>query len=92
MSKQFECKTSKQSDFNLYDDFEKNVASGCKNDVQVISLLNKDAGHFWPGIDRNVGFCYSPPQSDLDYSKCDFSIANEWGNDFLINLLFGLKD
>tara|TARA_Y200000002_G_scaffold42442_1_gene30804 strand:+ start:265 stop:1353 length:1089 start_codon:yes stop_codon:yes gene_type:complete len=91
-SKQFECKTFKKSDFNLYDDFEKNIASGCKSDVQVISLLNKDAGHFWPGIDRNVGFCYSPPQSNLDYSECNFSIANEWGNDFLINLLFDLKN
>ena len=65
---------------------EKKTASDCKNNVQIISLLNKDAGHFWPGIDRNVGFCFSPPQSNIDYSKCNFSIVNEWGNDFLINL------
>ena len=91
-SKQFECKSFKQLDFNLNDDFEKKTASDCKNNVQIISLLNKDAGHFWPGIDRNVGFCFSPPQSNIDYSKCNFSIVNEWGNDFLINLLFELKD
>jgi len=91
-SKQFECKSFKQLDFNLNDDFEKNIASNCKKNVQIISLLNKDAGHFWPGIDRNVGFCFSPPQSNIDYSKCNFSIMNEWGNDFLINLLFELKD
>ena len=91
-SKQFECKSFKQLDFNLNDDFEKKIASDCENNVQIISLLNKDAGHFWPGIDRNVGFCFSPPQSNIDYSKCNFSIVNEWGNDFLINLLFELKD
>ena len=91
-SKQFECKSFKQLDFNLNDDFEKKIASNCKKNVQIISLLNKDAGHFWPGIDRNVGFCFSPPQSNIDYSKCNFSIVNEWGNDFLINLLFELKD
>ena len=91
-SEQFECKSFKQLDFNLNDDFEKKIASDCKNNVQIISLLNKDAGHFWPGIDRNVGFCFSPPQSNIDYAKCNFSIVNEWGNDFLINLLFELKD
>ena len=91
-SKQFECKSFKQLDFNLNDDFEKKIASDCKNKVQIIRLLYKDAGHFWPGIDRNVGFCFSPPQSNIDYSKCNFSIVNEWGNDFLINLLFELKD
>ena len=91
-SEQFDCKSIKQSSFNLNDDFEKNVASGCKNNVQVISLLNKEKGHLWPGIDRSVGYCYSRPQSNLNYSKCDFSISNEWGNDFLINLLLNLKD
>ena len=90
-SEKFDCKFIKQSNFNLYDDFEKNIASGCKNDVQIISLLNRDKGHLWPGIDRSVGYCYSQPQSNLDYTKCDFSISNEWGNDFLINLLFGLR-
>ena len=91
-SEKFDCKFIKQSNFNLYDDFEKNIASGCKNDVQIISLLNRDKGHLWPGIDRSVGYCYSQPQSNLDYTKCDFSISNEWGNDFLIKLLFDLKN
>ena len=90
-SEKFDCKFIKQLNFNLYDDFEKNIASGCKNNVQIISLLNRDKGHLWPGIDRSVGYCYSQPQSNLDYTKCDFSISNEWGNDFLINLLFGLR-
>ena len=91
-SKEFECKYIQQSSFNLNDDFEKNIASDCKNNVQIISLLNKDAGHFWPGINRSVGFCYSLPQSNLDYSKCNFSVLNEWGNDFLINLLLDFKN
>lgn len=91
-SKQFECKSFEQLDFSLNDDFEKKIAFDCKNNIQIISLLNKDAGHFWPGIDRNVGFCFSPPQSNIEYSKCNFSIVNEWGNDFLINLLFELKN
>ena len=47
-SKQFECKSFKQLDFNLNDDFEKKIASDCENNVQIISLLNKDAGHFGP--------------------------------------------
>ena len=90
-SEKFECKSIKQSNFNLYDNFKKNIASGCKKNVQVISLLNKDKGHLWPGIERSVGYCHSLPQSNLNYSKCNFSISNEWGNDFLIDLLFGLK-
>ena len=91
-SGQFECKSVEQSNFNLYDDFEKKIASDCKNNVKIVSLLNKDGGHFWPGIDKSVGFCFSQPQSDLNYSKCNFSIFNEWGNDFLIDLLFDLGD
>ena len=91
-SEKFECKSMEQSNFNLHDDFEKKIALGCKNNVKIISLLNKDEGHFWPGIDKSVGFCFSQPQSDLDYLKCNFSISNEWGNDFLINLLFDLRD
>ena len=91
-SEKFDCKFIKQLNFNLFDDFEKNIASGCKNNVQIISLLNRDKGHLWPGIDRSVGYCYSQPQSVLDYSKCNFSIFNEWGNDFLIKLLFDLKN
>ena len=71
---------------------EKNIASDCNNNVQIISLLNKDRGHLWPGIEKSVGYCYSQPQSVLDYSKCNFSIFNEWGNDFLIKLLFDLKN
>lgn len=91
-SEKFDCKFIKQLNFNLFDDFEKNIASGCKNNVQIISLLNRDKGHLWPGIDRSVGYCYSQPQSNLDYTKCDFSISNEWGNDLLIKLLFDLKN
>jgi len=91
-SEQFECKFIEKSNFNLYDDIEKNTASGCKNNIQIISLLNKDKGHLWPGIDRSAGYCYSQPQSNLNYSKCNFSISNEWGNDFLIKLLLDLKN
>tara|TARA_B100001564_G_C20602055_1_gene653187 strand:+ start:229 stop:1290 length:1062 start_codon:yes stop_codon:yes gene_type:complete len=91
-SEQFECKSINQSTFIFYDNFEKNIASDCNNNVQIISLLNKDRGHLWPGIEKSVGYCYSQPQSVLDYSKCNFSIFNEWGNDFLIKLLFDLKN
>lgn len=91
-SEKFKCKLNSKSNFSFYDNYEKNIASDCMNKVQIISLLNKDKGHFWPGIDRSVGYCYSQPQSNLDYSKCNFSISNEWGNDFLIKLLFDLKN
>jgi len=91
-SDKFECRLKSKSNFSLYDNFEKNIAADCINNVQIISILNKDRGHFWPGIDRSVGYCYSQPQSNLNYSKCNFSLSNKWGNDFLIKLLFDLKN
>ena len=87
---QFECKAFKKSNIDLHNKFKKNIASSCKNNVQVISILNKDAGHSWPGISKSAGYCYSQPQTDINYHTCDFSINNEWGNDFLLNLLFNL--
>lgn len=89
-SSKFNCKTNSIIDFQFNDRFTKQVAENCDNNVKVISLLNLDRGHYWPGIKSSVGFCHTEDQSDMDYSICKFSTNNDWGNEFILDILFNL--
>jgi polyhydroxybutyrate depolymerase len=89
-SSKFNCKTNSIIDFQFNDRFTKQVAEICDNSVKVISLLNLDRGHYWPGIKRSVGFCHTEDQSDMNYSVCKFSTDNDWGNEFILDMLFNL--
>ena len=89
-SSKFNCKTNSIIDFQFNDRFTKQVAEICDNSVKVISLLNRDRGHYWPGIKRSVGFCHTEDQSEMNYSVCKFSTDNDWGNDFILDILFNL--
>tara|TARA_B100001093_G_scaffold15806_1_gene14497 strand:+ start:364 stop:1377 length:1014 start_codon:yes stop_codon:yes gene_type:complete len=89
-SSKFNCKTNSIIDFQFNDRFTKQVAEICDNSVKVISLLNHDSGHYWPGIKRSAGFCHTEDQSDMNYSVCKFSTDNDWGNEFILDMLFNL--
>ena len=89
-SSKFNCKSNSIIDFQFNDRFTKQVAEICDNNVQVISLLNHDRGHYWPGIKRSAGFCHTEDQSDMNYSICKFSTDNDWGNEFILDMLFNL--
>ena len=89
-SSKFNCKTNSIIDFQFNDRFTKQVAEICDNNVKVISLLNHDSGHYWPGIKRSAGFCHTEDQSDMNYSVCKFSTDNDWGNEFILDMLFNL--
>jgi len=89
-SSKFNCKTNSIIDFQFNDRFTKQVAEICDNNVQVISLLNHDRGHYWPGIKRSAGFCHTEDQSDMNYSICKFLTDNDWGNEFILDMLFNL--
>ena len=89
-SSKFNCKTNSIIDFQFNDRFTKQVAEICDNSVKVISLLNRDRGHYWPGIKRSVGFCHTEDQSEMNYSVCKFSTDNDWGNEFILDMLFNL--
>jgi hypothetical protein len=49
-----------------------------------------DRGHLWPGISTNVGYCTSSAQSNINFLKCKKSEINQWGNDFLMEILLNL--
>ena len=89
-SSKFNCKTNSIIDFQFNDRFTKQVAEICDNNVKVISLLNHDRGHYWPGIKRSAGFCHTEDQSDMNYSICKSLTDNDWGNEFILDMLFNL--
>ena len=89
-SSKFNCKTNSIIDFKYNDHFTKQVAEVCDKGVKIISLLNLDRGHYWPGIKKSTGYCHTEDQSEMNYSVCEFSTTNEWGNEFILDLMFNL--
>ena len=83
----FNCKEKELYKHNKKDLIHEEVNFNCDNDVKIISLLNMDSGHAWPGTHESAGFCRSVNQKDIDLDNCTI-INNEWGNDFLLNRLF----
>ena len=87
-SDSFECKEKKSIYNNQNDTIEEKIFYNCKNNVQIISLLNMDRGHTWPGIDdRNAGNCRTSTQNDIFFNKCK-EFINKWGNEYLLDKLF----
>ena len=65
------------------------IFSDCSNSVSVISLVNMNGGHSWPGTKESAGFCKTDAQKEIDLESCNY-VDNEWGNDFLLEKLFKL--
>ena len=87
-SDSFECKEKKSMNNNQNDRIEEKIFYNCKNNVRIISLLNMDRGHTWPGIDdRNAGNCRTSTQNDIFFNKCK-EFINKWGNEYLLDKLF----
>jgi polyhydroxybutyrate depolymerase len=89
-SKKFKCKTYSKNNYVYFDTFLKNQSSDCSDNVKVISILNMDRGHLWPGIDKRSGYCITDDQSNISYPECKSKVVNSWGNDFLIEILYKL--
>ena len=89
-SEKFKCKTYSKNNYVYFDTFLQNQSSDCSDNVKVISLLNMDRGHLWPGIDKSSGYCITGDQSNIFYPECKSSVINVWGNDFLIEILYKL--
>lgn len=89
-SEKFKCKTYSKNNYVYFDTFLQNQSSDCSDNVKVISILNMDRGHLWPGIDKSSGYCITDDQSNIFYPECKSSVINVWGNDFLIEILYKL--
>jgi hypothetical protein len=59
----------------------------CDNDVTITAIINAKAGHAWPGITSNEGYCRSNIQSEIIYSECK-EIKKISGSRYLLNRLF----
>jgi len=89
-SKKFKCQKNKTINNNDFDELTKKISYECANNIQIISILNHDAGHLWPGISSNRGYCQTDSQEKIIFPKCTIENPNQWGNDFLLNILFNL--
>ena len=89
-SEKFKCKTYSKNNYVYFDTFLQNQSSDCSDNVKIISILNMDRGHLWPGIDKSSGYCITDDQSNIFYPECKSSVINVWGNDFLIEILYKL--
>jgi polyhydroxybutyrate depolymerase len=89
-SKKFRCQKNKTNKINNFNKLTKKTSFECDNDVQIISILNHDAGHLWPGINTSRGYCQTDSQKNNIFPKCTIENPNHKGNDFLLNILFNL--
>ena len=86
----FNCKKLESNNSNLKYQIHEQEFSQCNDNVKLISLLNMEGGHTWPGIeDDDAGNCRSDEQSDISFPKCK-NINNLWGNNYLLPKLFNL--
>jgi poly(3-hydroxybutyrate) depolymerase len=85
---QFNCKDYKISQLSEPFKTEEMMYFNCNNDVILTSILNKEAGHSWPGITPNEGYCRTNIQSEIIYNECnDISIIS--GSKYLFDRVFG---
>ena len=89
-SKKFNCQKNRTINNNDFDELTKKISYECANNIQIISILNHDAGHSWPGTSSNRGYCQTDSQEKIIFPKCTIENPNQWGNDFLLNILFNL--
>jgi polyhydroxybutyrate depolymerase len=85
----FNCKKKEFITNIEFDSINEQIYSGCDGGVRIVSLLNTEQGHSWPGTKEYAGFCRTKYQSEIDLDPCLNSV-NEWGNDFLLQRLFNL--
>ena len=89
-SEKFNCLKFNDDKYVYFDEFEQKTASDCNNNVKIYSILNMDRGHLWPGISSNGGYCATSAQSNIKFLKCKKSNINQWGNDFLMEIILNL--
>jgi poly(3-hydroxybutyrate) depolymerase len=84
----FDCRDKKTSKPPTPDNIDENIYYNCSKNVTVISLLNTDRGHTWPGTNYDsAGFCRTDKQTEINIQACK-NLQNDWGNDFLLERLF----
>tara|TARA_B100000927_G_scaffold284009_1_gene272393 strand:+ start:100 stop:1125 length:1026 start_codon:yes stop_codon:yes gene_type:complete len=88
-SETFACKNKQSIKHEKKDLIHEEIFSDCSNSVSVISLVNMNGGHSWPGTKESAGFCKTDAQKEIDLESCNY-VDNEWGNDFLLEKLFKL--
>ena len=89
-SEKFNCLKFDDDKYVYFDEFEQKTAFDCNNNVKIYSILNIDRGHLWPGISSNGGYCATSAQSNIKFLKCKKSNKNQWGNDFLMEIILNL--
>ncbi len=83
----FNCKKKEFLTNIEFDYIKEQIYSDCDDGVRIVSLLNTEQGHSWPGTEEYMGFCRTKYQTEIDLEPCSNTI-NEWGNDFLLQRLF----
>ena len=90
-SNKFQCKNEKTLTNDEFDKIIEKEYFDCLNGVKIISLLNTERFHTWPGIERDIGYCAYPIDELTDYKDIREScsdIQNFWGNKYLLDKLF----
>ena len=90
-SNKFKCKFNELNKIDTHNNITKKVSYGCNGNIKIISLLNDDAGHTWPGINNSDrGYCHTGAQNNIISPDCKIEVNNVWGNDLLLDILFNL--
>ena len=89
-SKKFRCRNTIETYNDTNDSLKIKTAYDCSNKVKIISILNMDRGHLWPGITKSGGYCRTNAQSDIDYNDCKSNVNNAWGNEYIVKKLLNL--
>ena len=86
-SSKFNCKDIKNSKINTPYESSETLYYNCDNDVTITAIINTKAGHAWPGITPNEGYCRANIQSEIIYNECR-QINKISGSRYLFNRLF----
>jgi poly(3-hydroxybutyrate) depolymerase len=86
-SSKFNCKDTQNSKITTPFVSSETLFYNCDNDVTITAIINAKAGHAWPGITPNEGYCRSNIQSEIIYSECK-EIKKISGSRYLLNRLF----
>jgi len=86
-SSKFNCKNIKSSKITSPFRSSETIYYNCDNDVTITAIINSEAGHAWPGITSNEGYCRANIQSEIIYNECR-EIDKIAGSKYLLNRLF----
>tara|TARA_B100000795_G_scaffold270061_1_gene262362 strand:- start:4461 stop:5489 length:1029 start_codon:yes stop_codon:yes gene_type:complete len=86
-SSEFNCKDVKNSEITTPFKSSETLYYNCDDNVTITAIINSEAGHAWPGISSNEGYCRANIQSEIIYNECR-KINKVLGSKYLLDRLF----